>query len=135
MRQFIIPLPQLKKQKIIGKTYENIVVKSELNQQMNIILETIGQAIFKRWFVDFDFPLAGTKINTRDGGLPLSGAVILNYSRHPLGPPFGNCHASAPICSRDERLRTLSRVRVRVAGIDFQLSNEFAPHGILRKHS
>src|SRR3989338_4492310 len=30
--------------------------KIELNQQMNRTLEAIGQAIFKRWFVDFEFP-------------------------------------------------------------------------------
>jgi len=30
--------------------------KIELNQQINKILEEIGKAIFKHWFVDFEFP-------------------------------------------------------------------------------
>jgi len=38
--------------------------KIELNRQTNATLESIAQAIFKEWFVDFNFPGA----TRRDGG-------------------------------------------------------------------
>ncbi|OQX18203.1 MAG: hypothetical protein BWK75_06825 [Candidatus Altiarchaeales archaeon A3] len=42
--------------------------KIELNQQMNKTLEAIGQAIFKRWFVDFEFPNDEGKPYKSSGG-------------------------------------------------------------------
>jgi type I restriction enzyme S subunit len=56
MRSFLIPMPPLQEQRKIGFFYKAIQDKIELNQQMNKTLEAIGQALFKRWFVDFDFP-------------------------------------------------------------------------------
>ena len=40
----------------IAAVLSSLDAKIELNQRMNKTLEAIGQAIFKRWFVDFEFP-------------------------------------------------------------------------------
>lgn len=42
--------------------------KIELNRQMNATLERIAQAIFKRWFVDFEFPNEAGKPYKSSGG-------------------------------------------------------------------
>ncbi len=52
----IINLPSLIEQSAIAKILSDLDAKIELNQRMNKTLEAIGQAIFKRWFVDFEFP-------------------------------------------------------------------------------
>jgi len=40
----------------IAKILSDLDSRTELNQQMNKNLEAIGHAIFKHWFVDFEFP-------------------------------------------------------------------------------
>lgn len=51
-----IAVPQLEEQSSIAKILSDLDSKIELNQRMNKVLEAIGQAFFKRWFVDFEFP-------------------------------------------------------------------------------
>lgn len=68
MRSFIIPLPPLKEQKRIGSFYKAIQDKIELNQRRNKSLEAIGKAIFKHWFVDFEFPNEEGKPYKSSGG-------------------------------------------------------------------
>ncbi len=48
--------PDYDEQRAIGKILSNLDEKIELNQRMIKTLESIAQALFKRWFVDFDFP-------------------------------------------------------------------------------
>src|SRR3989344_4687131 len=47
-----IPLPPFPEQQSIAKILSDLDAKIELNNKMNKTLETIGQALFKRWFVD-----------------------------------------------------------------------------------
>ena len=51
-----IIIPSINEQSAIAKILSDLDSKIELNQQMNKTLEAIGQAIFKNWFVDFEFP-------------------------------------------------------------------------------
>jgi len=51
-----ILLPPLPEQKAIAKILSDLDDKIELNNDMNKTLEEIGQALFKRWFIDFEFP-------------------------------------------------------------------------------
>jgi len=44
------------KQRAIAKILSDLDSKIELNQRMNKTLEAITQAIFKHWFIDFEFP-------------------------------------------------------------------------------
>lgn len=49
-------LPPLEEQKAIANVLSSLDDKIELNNQMNKTLEEMAQALFKRWFVDFEFP-------------------------------------------------------------------------------
>ena len=48
------PLPSEEEQKFIGDLYLLLSYKIELNRKINQTLESIAQAIFKSWFVDFE---------------------------------------------------------------------------------
>ena len=49
-------LPSLEEQKAISDIFSSLDERIELNNQMNETLEEMAQALFKRWFVDFEFP-------------------------------------------------------------------------------
>ena len=55
-RKILIIKPTYKEQKNIAKIMSDLDSKIELNQRMNVTLEAIGQAVFKHWFIDFEFP-------------------------------------------------------------------------------
>ena len=61
-------IPTLPEQSFIAKILSDLDSKIELNQQMNKTLEAIGQAIFKRWFIDFEFPNEKGKPYNSSGG-------------------------------------------------------------------
>jgi type I restriction enzyme S subunit len=61
-------LPSLDQQRIIGDFLGALDDKIEVNQRMNITLEAVGQAVFKRWFVDFEFPNKEGKPYKLSGG-------------------------------------------------------------------
>ena len=66
--KMLIILPPLTEQRAIAKILSDLDAKIELNQQINKILEEIGQAIFKHWFVDFEFPNEEGKPYKSSGG-------------------------------------------------------------------
>ncbi len=51
-----ISLPPLNEQRNIASILSALDNKIELNNRMNQVLEQMAQAIFKQWFVDFEFP-------------------------------------------------------------------------------
>ena len=51
-----IKLPPLEEQEKIANILSSLDDKIELNNEMNKTLEEMAQSIFKRWFVDFEFP-------------------------------------------------------------------------------
>ncbi len=51
-----LPIPDLPEQQAIARILSSLDSKIELNNKMNKILEAIGQTIFKRWFINFEFP-------------------------------------------------------------------------------
>jgi type I restriction enzyme S subunit len=53
---FKIEIPDLPTQKEIASILSSLDDKIELNLQMNQTLEAMAQAIFKEWFVNFNFP-------------------------------------------------------------------------------
>ena len=52
----VFSLPPIQEQKSIAHILSTLDDKIEVNSQINRTLENIGQAIFKQWFVDFEFP-------------------------------------------------------------------------------
>ena len=53
---FSIIVPSIEEQKAIAHILSTLDDKIEVNNQINKTLENMAQAIFKHWFVDFEFP-------------------------------------------------------------------------------
>ena len=66
-----IDIPPLPTQRRIADILSALDEKIELNRQTNASLEAIAQAIFKEWFVDFNFPGAtGELVESELGPIP-----------------------------------------------------------------
>ena len=61
-------IPPLKTQESIVEILGSLDLKIKLNLQMNKTLEAVGEAVFKRWFVDFEFPNQEGKPYKSSGG-------------------------------------------------------------------
>lgn len=61
-------LPPLDEQKAIAKVLSDLDEKIEINNEINKKLEEMAQAIFKQWFVDFEFPNEDGKPYKSSGG-------------------------------------------------------------------
>ena len=68
IRSLPIPAPPLPEQNQIVKIVMSLYNKIELNEKMNKTLEAIAQAIFKHWFIDFEFPDENGKPYKSSGG-------------------------------------------------------------------
>lgn len=77
-------IPPPTEQRAIAKILSDLDEKIEFNNQMNKTLEMIGHAVFKQWFVDFEFPdrngkpyksSGGKKIDSELGEIPEGWAV------------------------------------------------------------
>ena len=51
-----LPIPSIEKQEEIVKEYHTVVNRIKLNEQLCQKLEETARAIYKQWFVDFEFP-------------------------------------------------------------------------------
>lgn len=63
-----LPVPPIEKQREIVKEYNVIVDRIRLNEQLNQRLEEAAQALYKHWFVDFEFPDENGKPYKSNGG-------------------------------------------------------------------
>ncbi|EMQ95194.1 Type I restriction-modification system, specificity subunit S [Xanthomarina gelatinilytica] len=63
-----LPVPSIKKQLEIVKEYNTVVNRIKLIEQLNQKLEDTAQALYKHWFVDFEFPNAEGKPYKSSGG-------------------------------------------------------------------
>jgi type I restriction enzyme S subunit len=63
-----LPIPSIKKQREIVKEYNVIQNRIDLNQQLIQKIEETAQAIYKQWFVDFEFPDENGKPYKSNGG-------------------------------------------------------------------
>lgn len=71
-----ILVPELKTQKQIASFIDSIDDTININQQINKTLEEMAKAIFKEWFVDFNFPNATGKFQeTEIGKIPVGWKV------------------------------------------------------------
>lgn len=84
-----LPIPIITKQKEIVKEYNVIQNRIDLNQQLIQKLEETAQAIYKQWFVDFEFPEENGKPYKSNGGEvvfneDLQKEIPLGWSFSPL---------------------------------------------------
>jgi len=52
----ILPIPSIAKQQAIVAEYQTVTNRIKLNEQINAKLEETAQALYRHWFVDFEFP-------------------------------------------------------------------------------
>jgi type I restriction enzyme, S subunit len=63
-----LPIPSIDKQESIVQEYNILANRITLNNQLNQKLEETAQAIYKHWFVDFEFPDENGKPYKSNGG-------------------------------------------------------------------
>lgn len=68
MCNVILPIPSITKQREIVKEYNVIQKRIALNQQLIQKLEETAQAIYKQWFIEFEFPDENGKPYKSNGG-------------------------------------------------------------------
>jgi type I restriction enzyme S subunit len=100
-----ICFPDLPIQKTISEILSSLDGKIELNNQINQNLEALAQALFKQWFVDFEFPnengepyksSGGEMVDSELGEIPMGWSVVnldklltIKYGKDHKGIPEG----------------------------------------------
>ncbi|MBI4028845.1 MAG: restriction endonuclease subunit S [Candidatus Blackburnbacteria bacterium] len=74
LKNILLLKPTITEQQQIASVLCSLDYKIELNRKMNKTLEEMGKALFKRWFVDFEFPNEkGKPYKSSDGEMVNSG--------------------------------------------------------------
>lgn len=68
LEELKLPFPPKEEQEKIANILSSLDTKIELNNEMNKTLEEMAQSIFKRWFVDFEFPSGDGEPYKSSGG-------------------------------------------------------------------
>ena len=63
-----LPIPSIEKQRQIVTEYNTVTNRIQLNEKINANLEATAQALYKHWFVDFEFPNEEGKPYKSSGG-------------------------------------------------------------------
>ena len=90
-------LPDINRQKQIGRILKSLDDKIELNRQTKQTLEAIAQAIFKEWFVDFNFPGATGEMQESE-----LGEIPKVWTIKTLGEIYKTTSGGTPSRSRPE---------------------------------
>jgi len=65
---FELPIPTIEEQRAIVAEYQTVTDRIKLNEQINTKLEETAQALYRHWFVDFEFPDDNGKPYKSSGG-------------------------------------------------------------------
>ncbi len=63
-----LPIPSIKEQKAIVSEYQTVTDRIQLNEQINAKLEETAQALYRHWYLDFEFPDENGKPYKSSGG-------------------------------------------------------------------
>lgn len=63
-----LPVPAIEEQRKAVEQYQSVANKIKVNEQICEKLEATAQALYKNWFVDFEFPDTGDKTYKSSGG-------------------------------------------------------------------
>lgn len=80
-----LQLPCTREQKAIANILSTLDEKIEVNNQINETLESIAQELFKRWFVDFEFPNENGEPYQSSGGEMVESELGLIPKRWRVG--------------------------------------------------
>ncbi|MBU3662971.1 MAG: hypothetical protein FGM41_07215 [Bacteroidetes bacterium] len=128
----LLPVPHIDKQREIVKEYNTIQNRIALNQQLIQKLEETAQAIYREWFVEFEFPDENGKPYKSNGGemvwneelqkdIPLGweNKSIFEVSSVTYGFPF-----NSELFCQDETLKPLIRIRDILSNVSETFTNE-----------
>ncbi len=91
IEDFEFLLPNTKEQERIAEILSSLDDKIELNRQINANLEKLASALFKHWFVDFEFPDNNGKPYKSSGGKMVDselGEIPVGWKAGKLGEEF-----------------------------------------------
>lgn len=63
-----LPVPHIDQQRAIVREYQAVTKRIRLNEQVNKSLEATAQALYKHWFIDFEFPDENNQPYKSSGG-------------------------------------------------------------------
>jgi type I restriction enzyme S subunit len=103
----LLPIPSLEKQQEIVKEYNIIQDRIALNNQLITKLEETAQAIYKQWFVDFEFPNENGKPYKSNGGKmvwceELEKEIPEGWEVQPIGEIVETIGGGTPSTDEDE---------------------------------
>lgn len=104
LNEIEITIPNLPTQRAIAEILSSLDDKIELNNQMNKTLEEMAQAVFKQWFVDFEFPFDFAQGKPDEKGKPYksSGGEMVESE-------LGMIPKGWKVYSMNELLETISK--------------------------
>lgn len=70
VKEYKVRIPSIQEQKCISKILLDIDNKIDVNNKINKNLEEMAQAIFKQWFIDFEFPCIPENYKFSGAGKP-----------------------------------------------------------------
>ena len=108
LNQIEIDIPTLEEQKRIVDILTSLDDKIELNNQMNQTLEEIASLLYKRWFVDFEFPDDKGKPYKSSGGEMVDselGMIPKRWEVKELGEICVNSDSKRKPLSKNQRER------------------------------
>lgn len=85
--KLILPYPDRETQDYIGELYYSLSSKIETLREQNQTLEELAQTLFKRWFVEFEFPNENGQPYKSSGGKMVEselGEIPEGWELHPL---------------------------------------------------
>ncbi len=86
--RFELPIPPVSEQAAIADLLNSLADKIDINRQMNETLESMAQAIFKEWFVDFGPVMANEERQELSGNFS-NFTDLFPKKLNELGSPYG----------------------------------------------
>ncbi|MDH2208507.1 MULTISPECIES: restriction endonuclease subunit S [unclassified Empedobacter] len=98
-----LPIPSIEKQSEIVAQYEAVANKIKVNEQICEKLEATAQALYKQWFVDFEFPFDFAQGKPNEEGQPYKssgGAMVFNEELENEIPEGWEVKSLSNICDK-----------------------------------
>lgn len=108
LKKVSISAPEYEVQTAIAEILSSLDDKIELNNQINKNLEALAQALFKQWFVDFEFPISADEAASM-GQPNLTGQPYKSSGGEMVESELGEIPKGWRVFSMDELLETVSK--------------------------
>lgn len=107
-------IPEFQEQEAIANILSSLDDKIELNNKINKNLEELAQTIYKRWFVDFEFPnedgepyksSGGEMVESEFGVIPIGWKIslldeITDFNKRGISPVYTNDKHGIPVINQ-----------------------------------